>query len=210
MAHILLVEDETDLSDVIVDALKAEGHTTVAVSDGIEAMVQLKAGVREGQPFALIICDIKLPGLSGLSVCDLVRLDPHLAHIPFLFLSGLGDTEQRLDGLARGADDYLAKPFLLNELIERVTWLLNRPATRQADTVSAPNPLEQRTFDDLLRDIVHNTRNGTLHFLLDDGSRGQIAFREGKAVIVVGDGAASPEDQLHRLFAGQVKLFHFA
>lgn len=210
MAHILVVEDEADLRELILDALIAEGHTAVAVADGIAAMVQLRETSKAAPPFALVICDIRLPGLSGLSICDFVRLDPHLAHIPFLFLSGLGDTEQRLAGIARGADDYLAKPFSLNELIERVNWFLSRPTVEPTNATDAPNPLEQQTFDDLLRDIVHNARNGTLHFLLTDGSRGQIAFREGRAAAVVGDPGATLEDQLRRLFTGQVKLFHFA
>ncbi|MFQ3582054.1 MAG: response regulator transcription factor [Chloracidobacterium sp.] len=208
MAHILIVEDEAALRDFIREALMEQGHTTVAVSDGIEAMVRLR-DAELSQPFQLIICDINLPGLPGWSVCDLVRLDPRLAHIPFLFLSGLGEIEQRLDGIARGANDYLAKPFSLNELLERITWLLSQ-AAQASDIEVAPNPLEQQTLTDLLRDIVHNARNGTLHFLLGDGSQGHIAFREGKSAVVVGDGSAPLEDQLRRLFTGHARSFHFA
>ncbi|OYT71587.1 MAG: hypothetical protein CFK52_07530 [Chloracidobacterium sp. CP2_5A] len=210
MAHILVVEDEAALRDLIVDALETEGHTTVATADGIEAMARLKEVSKGAPAFALVICDIKLPGLSGFSVCDFVRLDPNMARAPFLFLSGLGDTEQRLAGIARGADDYLAKPFSLNELLERVNWLLSQPSADLPAAAGAPNPLEQQTFDDLLRDIVHNARDGTLHFLLDDGSSGRIAFRGGQATVVVSDCKGSLEDQLRRLFGGQVKLFHFA
>jgi DNA-binding response OmpR family regulator len=210
MAHVLVVEDEQDVCEVVVAALKAEGHDVTATGDGIAAIVLLKDALRDRQPFSLVICDIRLPSLSGLSVCDFVRLDPRLAGVPFLFLSGLGATEQRLAGLSRGANDYLAKPFLLGELIARVNWLLQKPSSGSADSAEAPNPLEQQTFDALLRDIVHNARHGTLHFLLQDGSRGQIAFREGKAAAVVGDGVAPLEEQLRRLFSGEVKMFHFA
>jgi DNA-binding response OmpR family regulator len=210
MAHILVVEDEQDVCEVVVAALKAEGHDVTATGDGIAAIVLLKDVLRDRQPFSLVICDIRLPSLSGLSVCDLVRLDPRLAGVPFLFLSGLGATEQRLAGLSRGANDYLAKPFALDELIARVNWLLQNSSSGSADGTEAPNPLEQKTLDALLRDVVHNARDGTLHFLLQDGSRGQIAFREGKAAAVVGDGVAPLEEQLRRLFSGEVKMFHFA
>ncbi len=211
MAHILVVEDEADLRDLIRDVLQADGHTVMTAADGLEALVYLRHTLDGTSPFALVICDIRLPEMSGLSVCDFVRLTPNLAHIPFLFLSALGDVEQRLAGMACGADDYLAKPFLLNELLERVNWLLHRPAPELADDfVTPPNPLEQKTLDDLLRDIVYHARSGTLHFLLNDGSRGQIAFREGRAATVVGNGVVSLEDQLRRLFTGQAKLFYFA
>ncbi len=210
MAHILVVEDEHDVREVVVEALEAGGHDVTATGDGIAAIVLLKDAFRDKRPFSLVICDIHLPSLSGLSVCDFVRLDPRLAAVPFLFLSGLSETEQRLAGLSRGANDYLAKPFLLDELIARVNWLLQNPASGSTDSAEAPNPLEQQTFDALLRDIVHQARNGTLHFLLQDGSRGQIAFREGKAAAVVGDGVSPLEEQLRRLFSGQAKMFHFA
>lgn len=210
MAHVLVVEDDHDLCEVIVEALKAEGHAVTATGDGIAAIVLLKDAFRDKRPCSLVICDIQLPSLSGLVVCDFVRLDPRLAAVPFLFLSGLGETEQRLAGIARGADDYLAKPFLLDELMARVNWLLQRSPSADTDGKDAPNPLQQQTLDDLLRDIVHNARNGTLHFLLQDGSRGQIAFREGKCAAVVGDGVSPLAEQLQRLFGGQAKMFHFA
>ncbi len=210
MAHILVVEDEHDVCEIIVETLKAKGHEVTATGDGIAAIVLLKDAFQSNRPFSLVICDIQLPSLSGLAVCDFVRLDLRLAAVPFLFLSGLGETEQRLVGLSHGANDYLAKPFLLDELMARVNWLLQHPSSESADGVDVPNPLEQQTFDALLRDIVYNARNGTLHFLLQDGSRGQIAFREGKAAAVVGDGVSPLEEQLRRLFSGQAKMFHFA
>ncbi len=210
MAHILVVEDDADLRELILEALGANGHTVAVAADGIEALARLREVARGAPPFALVICDVRLPGLSGLSVCDFVRLAPDLTHTPFLFLSGLGDTEHRLAGMACGANDYLAKPFALRELLERVEWLLSHAAASPPDAAAAPNPLEQQTLNDLLRDIVDKARDGTLYFLLADGSRGQIAFRAGKAAAVTGDGAAPIEDQLRRLFTGQAKLFHFA
>jgi DNA-binding response OmpR family regulator len=210
MARILVVEDEPDVREVVVEALEVEGHEVTATDDGIAAIALLKNALQSHRPFSLVICNIQLPGLSGLSVCDLMRLDPQLAAVPLLFLSSFGETEQRLAALSRGANDYLAKPFLLGELIARVNWLLQKPSSGSADSAEAPNPLEQQTFDALLRDIVHNARHGMLHFLLQDGSRGQIAFREGKAAAVVGDGVAPLEEQLRRLFSGEVKMFHFA
>ncbi|MGQ9897522.1 MAG: response regulator transcription factor [Acidobacteriota bacterium] len=215
MAHILVVEDENSLRDVIIETLTSAGHTVTATGDGIEAMVKVTEASRNSQPFSLVICDIQLPGVSGLSVCDFVRLDPKQSLTPFLFLSGLGETEERLAGLARGADDYLGKPFLLAELVARINRLLQRtpsePLTElPTDAEDTLNPLEQQTLGDLLRDIVQNRRDGTLHFLLHDGSHGQLAFREGKCAAVVGDGTVSPEEQVRCLFSGQVQMIHFA
>ncbi len=108
MAHVLVVEDEQDVCEVVVAALKAEGHDVTATGDGIAAIALLKNALQSHRPFSLVICNIQLPGLSGLSVCDLVRLDPQLAAVPLLFLSSFGETEQRLAALLRGANDYLA------------------------------------------------------------------------------------------------------
>jgi two-component system alkaline phosphatase synthesis response regulator PhoP len=128
--RILLVEDEPDIAGAIRMNLEAEGCDVVAVGDGVRAL----ALAREGG-FDLVVLDVMLPKLDGVSVCrELRRVD---AQTPVLFLSALGATDDRVRGLAAGGDDYLAKPFDLRELLLRAKALLKRRE-------QAPNPVYGR------------------------------------------------------------------
>ncbi len=120
--RILLLEDEEHLSDVIKMNLEMEGYEVVAVNDGKKA---IKAFVE--QRFSLAILDVMVPELSGFDVCEQIRLDD--AHIPIIFLTAKDSSLDRVNGLKRGADDYLTKPFNLEEFILRVKSLLKRGAT---------------------------------------------------------------------------------
>lgn len=117
--RILLVEDEKSLADVIRMNLELEGHHTIVVHDGISAI----ATFRE-QKFDLVILDIMIPHIDGLAVCENIRLQND--QIPILFLSAKSSPEDRITGLKRGGDDYLTKPFNLDELLIRVQKLLDR------------------------------------------------------------------------------------
>lgn len=115
----LLVEDERDIAEAIRMNLEAEGHDVVIVGDGGHALTTAREG-----GFDLVILDVMLPGLDGISVCREIRsFDPQT---PVLFLSALGATDDRVRGLAAGGDDYLAKPFDLRELLLRTQALLKR------------------------------------------------------------------------------------
>jgi len=128
--RILLVEDERDIAEAIRMNLEAEGYETVAVGDGARAL----ALAREGG-FDLVILDVMLPKLDGVSVCRELRVvDPDT---PVLFLSALGATDDRVRGLSAGGDDYLPKPFDLRELLLRTQALLKRRE-------QGPNPVYGR------------------------------------------------------------------
>jgi len=117
--RILLVEDERDIAEAIKMNLEAEGCDVAIVGDGTQALSQAREG-----GFDLVILDVMLPGLDGVSVCREIRtFDPQT---PVLFLSALGATDDRVRGLAAGGDDYLAKPFDLRELLLRTQALLKR------------------------------------------------------------------------------------
>jgi two-component system alkaline phosphatase synthesis response regulator PhoP len=118
-SKILLVEDERDIAEAIRMNLEAEGYDVEVVGDGERAL----AKAREGG-FDLVILDVMLPGLDGVTVCrEIRRFD---AETPVLFLSALGATDDRVRGLAAGGDDYLGKPFDLRELLLRTQALLKR------------------------------------------------------------------------------------
>jgi len=128
--RILLVEDERDIAEAITMNLEAEGYDVLAVGEGTRAL----ALAREGG-FDLVILDVMLPGLDGVSVCrELRRVD---TDTPVLFLSALGATDDRVRGLSAGGDDYLPKPFDLRELLLRAQALLKRRE-------QAPNPVYGR------------------------------------------------------------------
>jgi two-component system alkaline phosphatase synthesis response regulator PhoP len=129
-ARILLVEDERDIAEAIRMNLETEGYDVAIVGDGALALKQAREG-----GFDLVILDVMLPGLDGVSVCRKIRRFD--AETPVLFLSALGAADDRVRGLAAGGDDYLAKPFDLRELLLRAQALLKRRE-------HAPNPVYGR------------------------------------------------------------------
>jgi two-component system alkaline phosphatase synthesis response regulator PhoP len=124
---ILLVEDEENLQEALKLNLEMEGYEITSAYDGAEA---LKAVQQEY--FDLLILDIMLPEIDGITVCETVRLQ--LPDLPILILSAKNSSADRVLGLKKGADDYLTKPFNLEELLLRVNKLLEkseRLSTRQ-------------------------------------------------------------------------------
>ena len=123
MAHILVVEDDPDIAELIVHYLQKAGHSTVRLSSGADVMAQLRA-----RPADLVILDIMLPGLDGMAVCDAIRREASTSQVPIIMLTARGDEADRVSGLERGADDYVTKPFSPRELVARVTARLRRTA----------------------------------------------------------------------------------
>ena len=121
--RILIVEDETPLREGLTDLLSAAGHETVAAADGPGG---LELATRE--PFDLLVLDLMLPGMDGLDVCRHVRrVRPDL---PILMLTARGSEDDKVAGFEAGADDYVAKPFGVRELLARVEAFARR--ARQA------------------------------------------------------------------------------
>jgi two-component system response regulator MprA len=119
-SRVLVVEDDPRLAATLDRVLSAEGHDVEIAGDGNEALNRAR-----GRPFDLVVLDIMLPGLDGISVCRRLR---STGSVPILLLTALGGTEERVRGLDSGADDYLVKPFAYEELLARVRALLRRTA----------------------------------------------------------------------------------
>ncbi len=119
--RILLVDDEENLVDLIQLNLELEGYKVKVARDGKEALKLYKE-----QRFNLVILDIMLPYVDGLQVCETIRLTDK--QIPILMLSAKHSGQDRIAGLKSGADDYLVKPFNLEELLLRVQILVKRSA----------------------------------------------------------------------------------
>jgi len=117
--RILLVEDETSLSAALTINLEMEGYHVVAVRDGHAALDKFRS-----QHFDLAILDVMIPLMDGFSVCQTIRLEGNTT--PILFLSAKGSGKDRVEGLKIGGDDYLTKPFDLEELLLRLRKLIKR------------------------------------------------------------------------------------
>ena len=117
--RILLVEDEEHLIDAIKLNLELEEYTVKIAEDGKKAI-----DLWENQRFDLILLDIMLPNVDGLTVCETIRLKD--SEIPILILSAKGSSTDRIQGLKAGADDYLLKPFNLEELLLRIQILIKK------------------------------------------------------------------------------------
>ncbi|MGM9477539.1 response regulator transcription factor [Pedobacter sp. GSP4] len=117
--NLLLVEDEPSVVSVVSRGLTEEGFTVSVAPDGLIG----KQMAMENQ-FDLIILDIMLPGINGLELCKIIKT--HKPNTPVIMLTALGTTENVVNGLDNGADDYLIKPFKFAELFARIRMLLRR------------------------------------------------------------------------------------
>jgi len=133
-SQILVVEDETHLAEGLKLNLELNGYDVMIAADGNSALENWK----EWQP-DLIVLDIMLPGIDGLSVLRNIRLEDE--RIPILILSARGDPNDRVKGFSYGVDDYLAKPFNLDEFLLRVERLLTRGAWSQKGSDSKGNSI---------------------------------------------------------------------
>lgn len=132
MARILLVEDEEHIRDVVKMNLELEDYEVVATDNGRDAMSLFR-----GQHFDLLVLDVMLPEVDGFQLCEQIRLEN--LDVPIMFLTAKDTSLDRVTGLKKGADDYLTKPFNLEELLLRVSNLIKRTskeAMEVADTVT--------------------------------------------------------------------------
>jgi len=130
MSRILVVEDDTDIADLIGHYLTNAGHQVSRLSSGGEVMARLQR-----DPVDLVILDLMLPGLDGLRVCEAMREEAATAAIPVIMLTARGEESDRVSGLERGADDYVTKPFSPKELTARVAALLRRAGRPPTGTI---------------------------------------------------------------------------
>ncbi|MBE0564561.1 MAG: response regulator transcription factor [Krumholzibacteria bacterium] len=119
--HILIVEDEADIAELVEYNLARADYDPQCVATGEEGLVQ----AREAEP-DLVILDLMLPGLSGLEVCRRLKADPRTARIPVIMLTAKGEEEDIVAGFEAGADDYVTKPFRPKVLLARVRAVLRR------------------------------------------------------------------------------------
>jgi DNA-binding response OmpR family regulator len=177
MALILLVEDEAHIAEAIEYNLEAEGHEVAWVVDGPSAVERLGAD----PPVDLVILDLMLPEMNGFEVARRARASGN--YVPILIVTAKDDTRDRVRGIEEGADDYLTKPFTLDELLARVRALLRR---RRWDGVADAAPVRSERIG---RVTVHfdrfelETEGGTVRLTTREaGLLRALIDREGEAV----------------------------
>ncbi len=154
---ILLVEDEPKLSKVVAKALKNFGYTVDVIDDGKAAYDRIRLYHND---YDLVILDLMLPTIEGHIICRRIR--EHNIHIPILILTAKVDVHSKVDLLKRGADDYLSKPFSLDELEARIKALLRRPKTTLSEAI-------------VVGDLVLNITDRSVH---RDGKRINLTLKE--------------------------------
>lgn len=125
MPKIVIVEDEVTLAEELADNLKEDGYDVQLSHNGEKGLALIRSVLPE-----LIVLDIMLPDLDGLSVCRLIRRDPNTSHIPIIMLTARGTEVDKIVGLESGADDYIVKPFGLGEFLARVRAVMRRSSGR--------------------------------------------------------------------------------
>ena len=141
--RILIVEDDPDIAAGIAEHLRGLGYDVALATNGEAGLASVRAGAAD-----LVIADRMLPRLDGLAMIETLRRDG--VQIPMLILSALGAVDDRVRGLRAGGDDYLTKPFAMDELIARVEALLRRPVDHR-QTVLQVGDLRMDLIDRLVR-----------------------------------------------------------
>jgi two-component system phosphate regulon response regulator PhoB len=135
--HILAVEDEEPLLELLRYNFERAGYAFEAIADDALAKMRLKEGVPD-----LLLLDWTLPGLSGIELCRHLRRSPATQGLPIILLTARGEETDKVRGLETGADDYVVKPFSINELIGRVAALLRRTKPRLVADVLTVGEIE--------------------------------------------------------------------
>jgi len=172
VAYILAVDDDLEVLETLGRVLRREAFEVGLVSSGTEAL-----NVLEKRHPDLMILDIIMPGMDGITVCRRLRQDPRFTALPILFLTAKGTTDDIVDGLDAGADDYVVKPFELAELRARLHALLRRSIRdKGANTILQLNDLrlDSGTYQVFVADEIiqlTSTEHRLLRYLMENPNR---------------------------------------
>ncbi len=144
---ILIVDDDIDILDVLKITLEDEGYEVIEAHNGQEALDIIKK-----EPPELVITDMKMPKMDGNKLCQALREDMLIQHMPIIMLTGKSEVTDKVSGINAGADDYIVKPFEPKELVARVKMILRRsardldanPLTRLPGNISILNEIQSR------------------------------------------------------------------
>ena len=182
MTHILVIEDDLDIQELLHDFLQEAGYAVTLAADGIQGYSAFREGSREGA-FDLVLLDIMLPKLDGYGVCQLIRKE---SDVPIIMLTALDSESDQIKGLDCMADDYITKPFSMPVLLRKIAAVLRRSSKDHAQEniiryqslvldINARKvwadgqelALTQREFDLLTELLTHQGRVLTRQMLLN-------------------------------------------
>lgn len=172
---ILIVDDNDTVLMALEYNIKQAGYSVIKASDGEQA---LSLAVAESPD--IIVSDITMPELDGMELCRKIRSMPKLADVPFIFLTAHGEPDERVKGLRSGADDYMVKPFDVEELIARIDVLYGNIRKRRFSNTLSGN-IAELAIADTLQIFAQSKKEGNLIIRTDDQS-GFISFRDGNLV----------------------------
>lgn len=124
MPKVLIVDDDVQATALIQDVLSMHGYETTVVNESAKAIETATAVDPD-----IFVLDLMMPPPDGFRLCRMLRADPNFAHTPILIVTALGDTDSKIVALGAGANDYLAKPFQIDELASKVKTLLGKKAS---------------------------------------------------------------------------------
>ena len=178
--RLLVVDDNRLVLEVVADFFRPHGWEVERAEDGALALRTLDSFVPDA-----IVADILMPNLDGWGLYDAVRARPDLEEVPYVFLTVDADLPKRLRALHQGADDFIAKPFEVEELHARVERLIERRSRRAAAaegrSALLAGSVEHLAMSDLLQILALNGKDGTVA-LEQNGSRGTVEFVGGSIV----------------------------
>jgi signal transduction histidine kinase len=148
---ILVIDDEPALRVGLAALIKRQGYHVITASDGYDGLKKAKDAVP-----ALILSDVMMPPPNGFEVRRLMSQDPQLASIPFIFLTARTDTIDRVNGIRGGADDYITKPYVPDELLARIEAVLRRVEMEQARGREQMAEIAERNMQKLKHEILQN------------------------------------------------------
>lgn len=167
---ILVIEDDAAINDVVCSTLKGEGYECVSAYSGTEARLLLQAEPST-YSFDLVICDLMLPGMPGEEVVAFIRAQ---SNVPILVISAKAEVVDRVSLLRQGVDDYLVKPFDLDELVARVGALLRRSALANDAAKGAGSRAIENATEGVANHAAENTAESAIIFgewTLDENQR---------------------------------------
>ncbi len=209
MARILIAEDDRNSADTISQHLQSAGHSCALERTGEDVLRQ----VRESE-FDLLILDVMLPKISGFEVCRRIRQDSSLYTLPILVVSAMNSEEEIMHGLAQGADDYVGKPYNIQNLVQRAEGLLRSRGSSQAADPMTGLPGADHTKREIQKRICARQPFGVAYVELP-GLR-TFAYRAGsdkrdEAIRLLGEtlSSHSREAETPEAFVGHMGGGHF-
>ncbi|KAF0247701.1 MAG: response regulators consisting of a CheY-like receiver domain and a winged-helix DNA-binding [bacterium] len=184
--HILVVDDDLLMRRIIIKMLNNKSFIdnelqivkcrVEVVESGKKAIETLKK-----EKIDIVICDIEMPEMDGIELCQIIRMSEKQHHLPFIFLSSHQEVEVRLETLSIGGNDYISKPFSIQELLVRIKRLVNSTnnTTTKRDSY---NSLEQTSLKQSIELIIKHQLNGELNICFRDSSEATIEFNNGKII----------------------------